>query len=516
MFDKSSGTQQKPFRARSSGSNDKKPSSDRRFARDDRRPSGRPAAPGQRGVKPGQPFNRDRGSRPAGVTAPRAPGASPARAAALAALSDVLDNGAYTAEAIDRRLSGTTMAGVDRALCTALVYGTLENLLAIDHILSFYLENPDTVEKRVMNILRMAVCQKEWMDRIPDNAIADEAVRLTRQLGLEKLTGLVNGVVRSFLRGDRQVTWPEDPIERMALQSSMPLWITRTLIMDHGEEKTRAMLTERPEKHDMVLRPNMTMLSDGQFEELLKKKAWDTRRGRVPHAYYASGVMQLDRDRDYLAGSFSVQGEASMLAASLACAAPGMQVLDCCAAPGGKTAYMAEMMQGTGRVLAMDIHPHRVELIRAMARRLRLDNIRPIVWDARKPREEYLDRFDVCLLDAPCTGLGEWHQKPDIRYGITEASLAELKETQKQLLDTCSAYVRRGGHLVYATCSIFRDENDRQVQAFLERHKNYRLCPADESVRALYPDQDHGCGTQLLPLSGAGEGFYMARLKRMD
>ena len=458
--------------------------------------------------------DRPRSDRPAPSRRPDA--VSPARAAAFRAIQDVLNNEAYTAMAVDRQLSQTNMTGLDRALCTALTYGTLENLLAIDHILSFYMEDLSTVEPRVKCILRMAVCQKRYMDKIPDNAIADEAVRLTRSIGLEDLTGFVNGVVRSFLRGDKEVTWPEDALERLALTNSMPLWLARKLAEHYGEDTAKTLLTYRPARRGMVLRPNMTRYTDEQFRQLLEKKVWEVTPGRVPHAWYAEGVMQLSRDRDYQSGAFSVQGEASMVCAALTGIRSGMQVLDCCAAPGGKTAYMAEMMQGTGRVYALDVHPHRVALLEAAVRRLQLDNVRPQLYDATRFKEDWTERFDVVLLDAPCTGLGEWHQKPDIRYGITEESLESLRETQKALLENCAKYVKRGGTLVYATCSILPEENELQLRAFLERHPEYTLEPLPEEIAALYPNARQVCGLQLLPGPDGDEGFFMAKLRRQD
>ena len=456
--------------------------------------------------------DRPRNDRPRSDRPARRPDAvSPARAAAFRAIQDVLNNEAYTAMAVDRQLSRTNMSGLDRALCTTLTYGTLENLLAIDHILSFYMEDLSSVEPRVKCVLRMAVCQKRYMDRIPDNAIADESVRLTRSIGLEELTGFVNGVVRSFLRGDKAITWPEDALERLALENSMPLWLARKLAEHYGEDTAKALLTYRPARRGMVLRPNMTRYTDEQFRQLLAKKVWEVTPGRVPHA---DGVMQLARDRDYQSGAFSVQGEASMVCAALTGVRTGMQVLDCCAAPGGKTAYMAEMMQGTGRVYALDVHPHRVALLEAAVRRLQLDNVRPQLYDATRYKEDWENRFDVCLLDAPCTGLGEWHQKPDIRYGITPESLAALTETQKTLLDNCARYVRPGGRLVYATCSILPEENAAQLRAFLDRHPEYTPEPIPDDIAALYPNADRSLGLQLLPGPDGDEGFFMAALTR--
>ena len=496
---------------------------DRRPPRQDgRKPSDRPAqrgadrksfrGPQDRPARPGADRRSFRGphDRPARETV------SPARAAAYRAIVDVLEHEAYTAMAVNRVLSETTMSAADRGLCTALTYGTLENLLCIDHILSSYLEDMSGLDPHALIILRMAICQKNWMDRIPDNAIADEAVKLARSVGLESMTGLVNGVIRAFLRNEKEITWPEDEFERLALTRSVPLWLARQLETHYGKEDAVKMLEYRPTEHGIVLRPNMMQLNDQAFQQLLDKKAWAVRPGHVPHAWYADGVMQLSRDTDYRNGMFSVQGEASMTCAELTGVKPGMQVLDCCAAPGGKTAYMAEMMQGTGRIFALGVHPHRVALLEAAVKRLRLDNVRPQLYDATRFKEDWTERFDVCLLDAPCTGLGEWHQKPDIVFGMTPESVTGLTAVQQALLDNCARYVRRGGRLVYATSSILPEENEMQVRAFLERHPEYAAEEIPASIRALYPAgaRPGSLGLQLLPGLDGDEGFYMAALKR--
>ena len=155
-------------------------------------------------------------------------------------------------------------------------------------------------------------------------------------------------------------------------------------------------------------------------------------------------------------------------------------------------------------------------IVEAAVRRLQLDNVRPQLYDATRFKEDWTERFDAVLLDAPCTGLGEWHQKPDIRYGITEESLESLRETQKALLENCAKYVKRGGTLVYATCSILPEENELQLRAFLERHPEYTLEPLPEEIAALYPNARQACGLQLLPGSDGDEGFFMAKLRRQD
>ena len=202
-----------------------------------------------------------------------------------------------------------------------------------------------------------------------------------------------------------------------------------------------------------------------------------------------------------------------MLAAEAVGVRAGIQVLDACAAPGGKTAYMAERMNGTGRVYAWDVYEHRVELIRAAARRLSLDNIRPVVRDARAFRDDMAGMMDAVLLDAPCTGLGVMDNKPDIKYRVTEAQIAELTQLQAQILDTCAGYVRKGGTLVYSTCSFLKEENEEQIGLFLKNHPEFRMDSLPESFGPLRENAGER-GLQILPWRDGIDGFFIARMKR--
>ena len=191
----------------------------------------------------------------------------------------------------------------------------------------------------------------------------------------------------------------------------------------------------------------------------------------------------------------------------------GMQILDACAAPGGKSCLMAEMMQGTGRVQAWELHPHRADLIAAQVQRLGLENVRPMTRDALKRREELDGTMDIVLLDAPCSGLGVMSEKPDVKYRVTAESVDELVQLQSNLLDAVCPYVKKGGTLVYSTCSVLKDENVRQAEKFLARHPEFELLPLPETIPASVR-QYETTGLQLLPQRDGIEGFYMCRMRR--
>ncbi|MBR6185181.1 MAG: 16S rRNA (cytosine(967)-C(5))-methyltransferase RsmB [Clostridia bacterium] len=476
-------------------------------------PKGKPSAIGfQRNSKGGaRPMKNNASPRD-----PNAP-SSLSRKVALQIFQDVVRKDAFAALSLDDRLQNVNLSQLDKRFCASIVYRTIDNLIRIDHALSFFLKDAEALEPTVRDILRISACQLMFHDRIPENAIVDEAVRLTRGAGLEGLTGLTNAVLRSLIRGKDEIKWPEESegARYLSIMDSVPMWLAQKLIDAYGFETAKALCEDRNQAHYTVIRPNMTRMTDEAFEQLLQKKVWEVEKGKAPHAYRVRMASEIARDADYLAGNFSIQGESSILAAQAVNAKRGMQVLDCCAAPGGKTAYLAETMAGTGRVYAWDVHEHRVTLIKAMMRRLHLENIRPIVRDAAQLKEDLVSSMDAVLLDAPCSGLGVMDSKPDIKIRATEESVNELCGIQEKLLNTCCKYVKAGGVFVYSTCSILPQENSEQIKKFLSSHPDFELIPLpedmEESIKALYNDS----GLQLLPYRDGIEGFFIARMRRV-
>ncbi len=205
-----------------------------------------------------------------------------------------------------------------------------------------------------------------------------------------------------------------------------------------------------------------------------------------------------------------------MLAARAVEPRPGMTVLDACAAPGGKAALMCEMMRGTGRVHAWDLHEHRVQLIKAAGKRLRLDNLRPAERDASVRREDLECQMDAVLVDAPCSGLGVMTDKPDLKYRVTDESIESLKAEQKKILDACSSYVKVGGLLVYSTCSILPEENEKQVEEFLLNHPEFKPDEGDAWVPEKLKPRFRNGMLALLPCRDGVEGFFIARMRRVS
>ncbi|NLD82717.1 MAG: 16S rRNA (cytosine(967)-C(5))-methyltransferase RsmB [Clostridiales bacterium] len=493
-----------------------------------KKPGGRPAYGAQNASRGKKTFEKT-GSRPPQsgrlpvrreakpARDPNAP-SSLSRKVALEIFEDVIRNDAYASLSLEEKLRSTSLSQLDKRFCASIVYRTLENLIRIDYVLGFFLQDAEKLEPKVRDILRISACQLLFHDRIPENAVVDEAVRLTRNQGLEGLTGLTNAVLRSLIRGRDSIRWPgkEEGARYLSILYSVPQWLAEKLIGAYGAEEAEKICAFRNESHYTVIRPNLMRFSDEEFEKLLEGKVWEVEKGLVPHAYRVRKASDIGRDADYLRGNFSIQGEGSMLSAQAVDGKRGMQVIDCCAAPGGKMAYLAEAMQGTGRVYALDLHEHRVLLIQSQMRRLKLDNVRPMVRDAAQVREEWIGTADAVLLDAPCSGLGVMDNKPDIKIRMTEAAVRELAALQEKLLDACCQYVKKGGTLVYSTCSLLPEENGEQIRGFLDRHPGFALDRLPESFDERFRERHQSDGgLQLLPHRDQMEGFFIARMRRV-
>lgn len=463
------------------------------------------------------PSGAKRNGPPAASPRSRAPGerVTPSRRAAYDALHRVLREGAYSGLALDETLSGARLSAADRALATEIFYGTLDNIARIDWALSRLMERPP--EGAVQDVLRMAAYQLLYLERVPANAACDEAVKLARALGCERATGLVNGVLRNMLRRRAELDLPpreQDPIKRMSIERSMPEFACRRLIAQYGYEQADAILAWHGERFT-VLRPNTLRISPGEFERALDAAGIKWSRSPVPGAYRAQGLGAVARLELFKNGLCSVQGESSLICAQALDPRPGMQVMDACAAPGGKAAAMMELMRGAGRVYACDVHAHRVELIRATAARLGHDGIKPRLWDATRFNPEWESAMDAVLCDAPCSGLGVISSKPDIKRNLTPEALEELPRLQARILANCARYVKKGGALVYSTCTILASENQRVVADFLSEHAEFELCDVAPRVPERFRAGVEGGMLALLGCRDGVDGFFIARMERV-
>ena len=449
-----------------------------------------------------------------------------AREAALDMLLRVEKEGAYSNLELNRTLGAAGLSRADAALATELVYGTIQRRLTLDYWLSgFVSRGTDKLQPWVLMLLRMSLYQLVYLDRVPPHAAVSEAVKIAKKRGHPGIVSLVNGVLRS-LAGSRDELQPPDdpdPVRRLSVKHSFPEWMAARWIGAYGEETAERIMASLNERPRTTIRVNRLRGGRRSVLERLRKEGYDAKLSLITQAgiVIRRGGNLADTD-GYRAGEWTVQDEAAMLVAEACDPEPGMRVLDCCAAPGGKSTHLAELMGDVGEVLANDIHAHKERLIVEHARRLGLASVRTSVCDAADlPSRVGTETMDVVLLDAPCSGFGVIRRKPEIRWTRQPADIDEIAAVQHRLLAAASALVKPGGLLVYSTCTFEPRENEEQVRRFLASHPEFEPDadwprPMMEAFRAVglpEPDPDTGSVTLLPHLAGT-DGFFIARLRK--
>ena len=396
----------------------------------------------------------------------------------------------------------------DAALATRLCYGVLQNRGKLDFYLKQLLKGRlKDLHPATRDILHLGLYQLLEMDRIPDSAAVNEAVSLAKKYG--KQQGLVNAVLRNAVRSRESLVEPVSYADRF----SHPEELISLLKANVPKGTLEGILKADNAAPETVVQVNLTRVTS---RDLLDRLAGEGVEAR-PHSWMEdclvlSATGNLEKLPSFLEGLFYVQDPASRL--SVRCARlpkeGGIRLLDCCSAPGGKSFAAAIAMGGRGQIRSCDIHPHKIALIENGARRLGLTNIRAGVQDASVFNPEWEDAFDVVLADVPCSGLGIIRKKPDIRYRNLKETEA-LPALQSAILSNQASYVKKGGVLMYSTCTILKRENEQVVEAFLEAHPDFSTEPL--CLPEVFPKNENGMLT-LLPGQYDTDGFFICRLRR--
>jgi len=441
------------------------------------------------------------------------------RELALEILARVDHGAAYADILLDACLKKNPLGEPDRRLLTQLVYGALRWRGRIDWVLGQILERPlAKLEPPVRNLLRLAAYELLFLDRVPAYAAVNEAVKLARKHAGKGKVGLVNAVLRTITRRSRSAWTPDhSSAEQVAAFGSHPRWLVEMWRRQFGDDETIRLMAANNNEAPMVLRVNRSRIGRDQLIERLRSHGIDAEPGAwSPQAIrlnQASGVAGLAEFRE---GLCQVQGEASQLAGFLLDVQPGMRLLDVCAAPGGKATHLAELLGDRGEVIATDISARGLEKLRENATRLGLESIRAYQSDAAKGLSEPPASFDRVLVDAPCSGLGTLRSHPEIKWRRRGKDIQRLSRLQRSILDRTAALLKPGGIMVYATCTLSPDENERVVEFFLSINENFRL---DEAGSYLPDSARHmvaGQYFQALPHEHDTDGFFAAVLRRSE
>lgn len=421
-------------------------------------------------------------------------GLSKPREAALKVLVAVDKDGAYLNLALREILASSDMEERDKALSQAIAFGTVKNVIFLDNIIrNLSKVKINKLSVWIHNILRMGIYCIKFMDRIPQSATVNECVRLARRYGHASSAGFVNAILRkSCSAGD---FLPEDKSspEYISTKYSYPLWLTEKWLGEGYKEELFIAMNEEP---PVTVRLN-TLKCAELTEDFVKTDA-------SPYSYNYIGGGSVENTPFFKSGNIAVQDGASQKAVLSLDVKKNMSVLDLCAAPGGKTGFIAQLLENSGEVISCDIHPHKLELIELNMARLGVTNTKTLENDATILREDFKDKFDRVLCDVPCSGLGVIRRKPDIKNAKTEDDNTELVKIQRKIIDCATQYVKKGGILVYSTCTINKHENEENVKYLLENHAEFSLVNKDENY----------FGTQLLPHTDGTDGFFYAAFER--
>jgi 16S rRNA (cytosine967-C5)-methyltransferase len=427
---------------------------------------------------------------------------------------------AYADILLDQTLRKTRLDERDRALLTELTYGTLRWRGTIDSRLRENLTRPlDKVDARLLNLLRLTYYQLIYLDRIPVYAAVNEAVELAKARGGRKMAGFINGVLRSFLRTPRtgKQIRTGGSVQSLAVESSHPEWLVQRWLDEFGLDVARDLMRANNERAPIVLRANSLRISREELLDRLRSHGIEA----AAAAFAPQGIVlpggAVEGLPGFGEGFFQVQGEASQLVSWLLSPEPGERVLDACAAPGGKTTHLAELMHDTGAIVAIDTSERGIDKIRQNLNRLGVKSVRPIRADATEHVPELGDTlYDRILVDAPCSGLGTLRAHPEIKWHRNENDIERLSRLQQKILNQVSQALTSGGTLVYSTCTLTRDENDRNVERFLAAHGEFELQDAARYLPVQAKHLVRGKYFQALPHRDNTDGFFAARLRKVS
>lgn len=384
-----------------------------------------------------------------------------------------------------------------------LVYGVLRNKTYLDYIISDFVKTPiKKININDVTIIRMGLYQLLWMDSVPEYAAVNESVILAKKYSRGR-EGFINGVLRQYIRDKDYVELPErseDEILYLSIKYSYAKWIVKMLIEDYGIERAESLLEAGNKRPMLTIRANNLRINRDELRSRLEEKGFTVSDSeRFDNMLQIKGYGLIDGAL-YKSGLLSIQDEAAYMAVKTLDPQPGEYVVDVCAAPGGKTMAIAEEMENLGHITAIDYYKKKLVHIEDSAKRLGITIVDMWSWDATRSDPDLIEKADRVLIDVPCSGIGTVRKKPEIKYKEWDEEFETLPEKQLDILVSSSRYVKRGGTLVYSTCTILERENEEVVKKFLRFNKDF------EKIETI----------KLLPDTDGTDGFFICKMKRKD
>ncbi|KRN29649.1 16S rRNA methyltransferase B [Lactobacillus selangorensis] len=441
------------------------------------------------------------------------------RLLALDLLDRVEKSGSYSNLELDHVIAHNQLDGRDAALLTNIIYGTIQHRLTLDYAIDQVAKKPKKIQDWVRQLLRLSIYQMVYLDKIPNRAIFYDATEIAKQRGHKGVAGFVTGILRQLERqGVPDGSKITNPVQSLSVRTSVPQWLVEKFIGRFGMDKTTHMLASIDRAPRAAMRVNTVVTDRDQVLSALQPAHESLTTSAISPIGLVADGGHFAGTPEFAAGQYTMQDESSQLVAPSLQIQPGDQVLDACAAPGGKTTHIATYLdpaQG-GQVLALDLHAKKLKLIEANADRLHVaDRIITKAMDARDVKTVFKDtQFDRILVDAPCSGLGLMRRKPEIKYHQSQADFDHLHDIQLAILTSAAATLKVGGLLTYSTCTLTQEENDDVVADFLNGHPAFEQVPVATPV-PLTQAYRQSPSVQLLPDDYGTDGFFIATLKRV-
>ena len=434
------------------------------------------------------------------------------RELALNTLLRIEEEGAYSNIAIDEALQRTSFNDADRRLFTTLVYGTLQYRDTLDYYLEPFVQH--RLDRDIRMLLRLSVYQIVYLTRIPSHAVVHEAVTISKQRHSKRVSGVVNGILRSLLREPlRSFDEIEDPLKRLAIETSHPVWLIRRWYYQYGLEEAANIARMNNVPPPSTARVNTMKTTPKQVATRLREEGFDCEVSSTTDVSLRAMSGNFAQTTAFKEGLLSVQDESSMLPVIALDPQRGETILDVCAAPGGKTAFIAEKMNDEGTIYAHDIYAHKIDTIDEQASRLGITSIEASVQDGRTLSERYEEEsFDRILIDAPCSGFGVIRRKPEIKYEREEKDIQRLAHLQWQIVEEAIPLLKQGGRLVYSTCTIDQLENDQIVQKIKKHYPEMALI--ESPLHRMLETKERAI--QLFPHTIESDGFFIATFEKTN
>ena len=403
----------------------------------------------------------------------------------------------------------------DISLISELVYGVITWKITLDEIIKEHSKiKLKKISNWILNVLRIGIYQIIFLDKIPKSAAVNESVNLAKRYGHKASSNYVNAILRKVEKSDyEKLNEIENDTKRISKMYSMPEWIIEELKINRNIKEVEEICKNLTEKPKINIRVNKLKISVEELKEELEEQniKYEVITEEIPEFLELEKIKDIENNMLFKEGYFTIQDISAGLTAKILSPKENEFILDSCAAPGGKTTYMAELMNNKGKIIAGDIYKHRLNLINQNAKRLGINIIETKEIDASKYIEEYKEKFDKILLDVPCLGIGVIKRKPDIKWQRKEEDVEEISKLQKRILNNCSKYLKKGGELIYSTCSILKKENEDIIEEFIKENKNFEIIKIQNKIKIFEKFYKKEGFLSINPTE-KNDGFFICKL----